>query len=103
MTLTDRLPTDGAMGALRRKRPTLYLLVVLTAGAAFAGVVIALYYLVALLPLIGAQAIVAVTANDPVAAWAWTLLLFVVGVGFVAVVVAVGRWVGEFIGGGEND
>ena len=94
--LTSRLPTDGAMGALRRKRPSLYALAIATGGAAFAGVLLALFYTLALLPLVGARAIVAVTAGDPLAAWAWTALLAAVGVLFVGVVVVVGRWVGQF-------
>lgn len=95
-TLTDKLPTDGTLGALHRKRPTLYYLTLATGGAAFAGVLFALFYTLALLPLVGARAIVAVAGNDPVLAWAWTGLLAGVGVLFVGVVVAVGRWVGQF-------
>lgn len=94
--IEDHLPQDGTLGALRRKKPTLYTLTLITGASAFTGIIFTLFYTLALLPLVGARAIVAVTNNDPILAWAWTLLLAGVGVLFVGVVVVVGRWVGEF-------
>lgn len=97
--VTERLPTDGSMGALRRKRPALYWLTISVGGTAFVGVLLGLFYTLALFPLIAGQAIAAVLSNDPVHAAAWVVLMAAVGVLFVAVVFLTGRWVGEFAGG----
>lgn len=96
MTLTDHLPTDGRMGALKRQRPTLYWLVVTTGTAAFAGVLLAVFYALALFPLVAGRAVAAAASGDP-----WLTLLWFAGMAavagfFVGVVLAVGRWVGEF-------
>lgn len=101
--LTTRLPTDGQMGVLHRNRPALYWLTLVVGATAFAGVLLALFYALALFPLVAGQAVVAVLGGDPVRAALWVGLLGVLGVGFVGIVVAAGRWVGQFVGGGERE
>lgn len=102
MSLTDRLPADGAMGALRRKRPSLYWLTLTVGGAAFAGIVLAVVYGLLLFPLVAGRAIVHAAQGDPIQAGAWFVLMVAVGTFFVGVVLLTGRWVGQFTEGGED-
>lgn len=100
--VADYLPTDGKMGALHRQRPMLYRLIILVGGAAFVGVVLAVAYAVLLFPLVAAQAIIAAASGRVVESAAWFGLMTAIGVGFVGLVLAVGRWVGAFVTGGEE-
>lgn len=100
--LTTRLPADAAMGALRRKRPSLYWLIIATGAVAFWMVLQAFFYALALFPLFGGRAIVATLDGDPVGAAAWLALLAATGAFVVGVVYLAGRWAGEFVGRGEE-
>lgn len=95
-TLADRLPTGGVMGALRTSRPALYYLVLAVGAAAFCATLLTALYALLLLPLVAARAAVAVAQGDPVLAAAWIALVAAVGALVAGVVVAVGRWAGEF-------
>lgn len=101
MTLRDHLPTDGPMGSLYRKRRLLYYALLIVGGGAFVGVALVTAYALALLPLLGAQALQAVLAGDAVLAWLWLLVIATVGVVVVATAYLVGRVVGEYTRGDD--
>lgn len=99
----SRLPTDGAMGALKRKRPSLYWLTLCVGGTAFTGILLATVYAILLFPLVAARAILAASTGTAIETGAWIVLMAAVGVLFVGVVYLAMRWVRQFANPGVEE